>query len=138
MDLPGKIIGKKTFNMQLQFTNRQIFFAVSQCWEKLHFRLKTHLQDLVLANDEPAYLQSVTITPDQLGIIYKSVSGISEGEARAINAELKNSLMQQLAPLMTSNDEEALAVISKVQEIDAANENTLQAKIDSGKSQILA
>lgn len=124
--------------MILKFTNTQIFFATSQCFGQLHFRLQTHLQDLVLANSEPEYAQEVTITPTQLAQVYRSVSTIAEGEARKINGEMKASLVPQLMQLAGGGDVEALEVLGMLQEIDAANEVTAEAKIESGKQQILA
>lgn len=123
--------------MQLQFTNRQIFFSTSQCFGQLHFRLKTQLQDLVLANDDPEFVQTVAITPAQLAQVYKSVSSISEGEARKINGEMKDSLLTQLMQLAGNGDEEAIAVLGMLQEIDESNDTVAEAKIKSGKEQIL-
>lgn len=124
--------------MQLQFTNRQIYFAISLCFPELHFRLRTHLQDLVLANDAPDHLQTVTISAKQLAQVYKSTSTIAEGEARRINGEMKDSLLPQLMQLSGADDPEALEAIELIQAIDQANENTAEQKILSGKSQILS
>lgn len=124
--------------MQLQFTNAQIFFSVSQCFPDLHHRFKTHLADLVLENDDPNYLQSVNITPEQLAHVYRSVSTIAEGEARKINGEMKAALLPQLMVLAGQENEEALAALGMLQQIDQMNDLTRDAKITAGKEAILA
>lgn len=123
--------------MLLQFTNKQIFFSVSQCFGDLSPRLRTHLQDLVLINSEDDFVQTVTITPKQLAEVYRSVSGIAEGEARLINGQMKDALLPQLMGLAQNGDEEALEAIGLIQAIDAQNDGVMEAKVLSGKTQIL-
>ena len=150
--------------MKLQFTNRQICFATSQCFGSLHFRLQTHLQDLLLVNSEDDHVQDVTITPEQLVQVYKSVSTIPEGEARKINGEMKASLIPQLLgaaglPIALNKDNqfdeaangmaimelaqtgiqdnEGLNALLLILAADQQNDGVAEAKIAAGKEQIL-
>lgn len=123
--------------MQLQFTNKEIYFSTSQCFRELHPRFQTHLADLVLANDDETYSQTVTITAQQLVQIYKSQSSLPEGVARAINGQMRDSLLVQLVPLAGQGDTEAIEALSLIQNISDQNDATTQALIDNGKGQIL-
>ena len=66
---------------------------------------------MILINSEDEFVQTVTITPKQLAEVYRSVSGIAEGEARKINGEMKDALLPQLMGLAQIGDEEALEVM---------------------------
>jgi hypothetical protein len=124
--------------MQLQFTNKEIYFATSQCFRELHPRFQTHLADLVLANDDETYSQTVTITTQQLVQIYKSQSSLPEGVARAINGQMRDNLLAQLLPLTEQGNTEAIEALGLIQEISVKNDAATQAIIDNGKAQILA
>ena len=54
--------------MELQITNREIFFAVENCWNELNYKLKTQINKLVSENSEDNFVQTIDI--DAQSFIY--------------------------------------------------------------------
>ena len=142
--------------MILQITNREIFFAVENCWNDLNYKLKYQINQLVTANSEDGYVQSVDVDAQSFILIMKAVNSQPQGIAKDINPPMHLSLKAQLltavTPIMahlatlTDEDEinayklehsEILTMTEKVQSILLENEAMLEAKILNGKTQIL-
>lgn len=143
--------------MVLQITNREIFFAVENCWNELNYKLKYQLNNLVTANSEDAYLQSVDIDAQSFILIMKAVNSQPQGIAKDINPSMHISLKAQILTLVTpimdhlatltdqaeidaykETHSEILTMAERVQTILLENEAMLEAKILNGKTQILA
>ncbi len=142
--------------MILQITNREIFFAVENCWNDLNYKLKYQINQLVTANSEDGYVQSVDVDAQSFILIMKAVNSQPQGIAKDINPPMHLSLKAQLltavTPIMahlatlTDEDEinayklehsEILTMTEKVQSILLENKAMLEAKILNGKTQIL-
>ena len=142
--------------MILQITNREIFFAVENCWNDLNYKLKYQINQLVTANSEDGYVQSVDVDAQSFILIMKAVNSQPQGISKDINPPMHLSLKAQLltfaTPIMahlatlTDEDEinayklehsEILTMTEKVQSILLENEAMLEAKILNGKTQIL-
>ena len=142
--------------MELQITNREIFFAVENCWNELNYKLKTQINKLVSANDDEEFVQTVDVDAQSFILIMKAVNSQPQGIAKDINPPMHLSLKAQIlayvTPVMkhlaTLTDQseidayrlehsEILTMAEKVQSILIENEAMLQAKILNGKTQIL-
>lgn len=142
--------------MELQITNREIFFAVENCWNELNYKLKTQINKLVSANDDEEFVQTVDIDAQSFIFIMKAVNSQPQGIAKDINPPMHLSLKAQILKLvepvmaqlaLITNEEEInhykaqnaeiLTMAEKVQSILKENEDMLQAKILNGKTQIL-
>lgn len=143
--------------MKLNITNREIFFAVENCWNELHYKLKNQINNLVTANSEDSFVQEVDINAQSFILVMKAVNSQPQGIAKDINPPMHLSLKAQLlaavAPIMahlaTLTDEveieayrethsEILTMAERVQSILLENEAVLEAKILNGKTQILS
>ena len=143
--------------MKLNITNREIFFAVENCWNELHYKLKNQINNLVTANSEDSFVQEVDIDAQSFILVMKAVNSQPQGIAKDINPPMHLSLKAQLfaavAPIMahlaTLTDEveieayrethsEILTMAERVQSILLENEAVLEAKILNGKTQILS
>lgn len=142
--------------MILQITNREIFFAVENCWYMLNYKLKYQINQLVTANSDDDYLQEIDIDADSFIKIMLAVNSQPQGIAKDINPvmhlNLKNQILAQAQPIsiqlsqLTDPEEieafkianvEILTIAEKVQSILDDNLTMLEAKILNGKSQIL-
>ena len=142
--------------MELQITNREIFFAVENCWNELDYKLKYQINKLVKANESDNYLQTVDVDAQSFILIMKAVNSQPQGIAKDINPPMHLSLKAQILTLvepvlkqlaLITNEEEInqykaenadiLMMAEKVQSILKENENMLEAKILNGKTQIL-
>lgn len=142
--------------MILQITNREIFFAVENCWNDLNYKLKYQLNQLVTVNSDDEFVQTIDIDAESFIKIMGSVSNQPQGIAKDINPPMHLSLKAQLltavTPIMahlatlTDKDEinayklehsEILTMAEKVQSILVENERMLENKILNGKTQIL-
>ena len=142
--------------MELQITNREIFFAVENCWNELNYKLKTQINKLVSANDDEEFVQTVDIDAQSFIFIMKAVNSQPQGIAKDINPlmhlSLKAQILKLVEPVMAqlakmTNEEEItlykaqnadiLMMAEKVQSILKENEDMLEAKILNGKTQIL-
>lgn len=143
--------------MKLNITNREIFFAVENCWNELHYKLKNQINNLVTANSEDSFVQEVDIDAQSFILVMKAVNSQPQGIAKDINPPMHLSLKAQLlaavtpimAHLATLTDEveieayrethsEILTMAERVQSILLENEAVLEAKILNGKTQILS
>ena len=142
--------------MELQITNREIFFAVENCWNELNYKLKTQINKLVSENSEDNFVQTIDIDAQSFIFIMKAVNSQPQGVARDINPPmhlaLKAQILKLVEPVMAqlaliTNEEEInhykaqnadiLMMAEKVQSILKENEDMLEAKILNGKTQIL-
>jgi len=142
--------------MELQITNREIFFAVENCWNELNYKLKTQINKLVSENSEDNFVQTIDIDAQSFIFIMKAVNSQPQGVARDINPPmhlaLKAQILKLVEPVMAqlakmTNEEEItlykaqnadiLMMAEKVQSILKENDDMLEAKILNGKTQIL-
>ena len=142
--------------MQLQFKNSQIYFAVESIWAQIDYRLKFQLHNLVAANSEDDFIQTVDVQPNDFIQIYRAVSAQPEGVATKANETLEDDLMPQLIaahnlqPVMVNNafshfepvpdvePNEAGQIILGIQQIKQENRAVRDAKVLNGKTQILS
>ncbi len=143
--------------MKLNITNREIFFAVDNCWNQLDYKLKYQLNHLVTENSEDDFVQTIDINAEMFLLIMNAVNGQPQGIAKDINPamhlSLKNQIRAQAMPiirhLQTLPDEseietyketnkEILKIANDVQSILVSNLAMLDAKILNGKTQILS
>lgn len=142
--------------MELQITNREIFFAVENCWNELNYKLKTQINKLVSENSEDNFVQTIDIDAQSFIFIMKAVNSQPQGIAKDINPPMHLALKAQILALvepvlkqlaLITNEEEInqykaenaeiLIMAEKVKSILDENEAMLQAKILNGKTQIL-
>ena len=142
--------------MELQITNREIFFAVENCWNELNYKLKTQINKLVSENSEDNFVQTIDIDAQSFILIMKAVNSQPQGIAKDINPPMHLSLKAQILKLvepvmaqlaLITNEEEInhykaqnaeiLMMAEKVQSILKENEAMLESKILNGKAQIL-
>ena len=142
--------------MELQITNREIFFAVENCWNELNYKLKTQINKLVSENSEDNFVQTIDIDAQSFIFIMKAVNSQPQGIAKDINPPMHLSLKAQILKLvepvmaqlakMTNEEEitlykaqnaDILMMAEKVQSILKENDDMLEAKILNGKTQIL-
>ena len=142
--------------MELQITNREIFFAVENCWNELNYKLKTQINKLVSENSEDNFVQTIDIDAQSFIFIMKAVNSQPQGIAKDINPLMHLSLKAQILKLvepvlaqlaLITNEEkinhykaqnaEILTMAEKVQSILKENDDMLEAKILNGKTQIL-
>ena len=143
--------------MNIQITNREIFWCVESVWSQLDYKLKYQLNQLVSANDTDDYLQTISIDADSFIMVMKAVSNQPQGIGKDINPplhlSLKNQILTLVAPIMghlatlTDEDEinaykaensEILKIAEAVQSILDINLDMLEKKILNGKVQILS
>ena len=143
--------------MELQITNREIFFAVENCWNELNYKLKTQINKLVSENSEDNFVQTIDIDAQSFIFIMKAVNSQPQGVARDINPPMHLALKAQILALaepvlrqlaLITNEKEInhykaqnadiLMMAEKVQSILKENEDMLEAKILNGKTQILS
>jgi len=143
--------------MEIQITNKEIFWAVESVWENLDYKLKYQIHQLVNINSEDDFIQTIEIDAASFIKIMKAVSGQPQGIAKDINPplhlSLKNQILAIAGPIMyqlsTLTDEveieafkvlnsEILTIASEVQSILVTNETMLNNKILNGKTQILS
>ena len=142
--------------MELQITNREIFFAVENCWNELNYKLKTQINKLVSENSEDNFVQTIDIDAQSFIFIMKAVNSQPQGIAKDINPPMHLALKAQILALvepvlrqlaLITNEKEInhykaqnadiLMMAEKVQSILKENEDMLEAKILNGKTQIL-
>lgn len=142
--------------MKVTITNREIYFAVENCWNNINYKLKYQLNQKITANDADDFEQEIDIDGDTFIIIMNAVNNQSQGIAKDINPPMHLKLKQQILALVTPvmqhlatlTDEaeieaykaehaEILRVAGAIQEILISNNNMLEAKILNGKTQIL-
>jgi len=142
--------------MTLKFTNEQIYFALESIWDKLDYKFKYHINELVLANDADDYEQDVTVSVPTLIQCYIAISSGNYGAVTDMAEELLPSLKTQLytasnldefetymalsdktgVPIVEPN-EYTLALI-EIGNLKARDVSVRDAKVLNGKTQILA
>ncbi len=142
--------------MKLNITNREIFFAVENCWESLPFKFQVQLFNLVKENDADEFEQKVDIDANTFIKVMLAVNSQAQGISKDINPamhlKLKNQILTEVQPIMIGlsqlSDEaeieaykeehkEILTIAERVQSILTDNLQILENKILSGKQRIL-
>ena len=115
--------------MQIQFTNKHIFFVLEGLWNKpdtLDYRFKARIYDLVLANSEEDFLQTFEIDVPTFVKCFKEVTIQREGVAAYINQEMLQSIVPQL---MAGNN--IAAVQNSIAALELWREEVYQVWYDS-------
>ena len=142
--------------MKLNITNREIFFAVENCWDSLPFKFQVQLFNLVKENESEDFEQTVDIDANTFVKIMLAVNSQAQGISKDINSamhlKLKNQILTEIQPIMIGlsklSDEaeieaykeehkEILTIAERVQSILTDNLQLLENKILSGKQRIL-
>lgn len=142
--------------MKLNITNREIFFAVENCWESLPFTFQVQLFNLVKENDADEFEQEVDIDANTFIKVMLAVNsqpqGISKDINPAMHLKLKNQILTIAQPILVGlsqlTDEveieqykethsEILTIAEQVQKILGDNLQMLENKITNGKQRIL-
>lgn len=124
--------------MEITINNRSIFFAVENCWDKLSYKLKYQLNELVTANSADDFVQTVNIDKESFLLIMRAVNSQPQGIAKEINPIMYDSLKIQVLEKAQKGDTEAIEILTAMQDILVENATMLENKIINGKSQILA
>jgi len=124
--------------MEITINNRSIFFAVENCWDKLSYKLKYQLNELVTTNSVDDFVQTVNIDKESFLLIMWAVNSQPQGIAKEINPIMYDSLKTQILEKAQKGDTEAIEILKKMQDILVENATMLENKIINGKSQILA
>ena len=122
----------------LQLKNKHIYFALEAIWTELDYRFKYQINQLVAENDEDDYLQTIQVDRATLNQILVSVNYQAQGVAREINPEMFMAILPQVQALATGGNQEAIDILADMQAATAANDALKNAKIQNGKTQILA
>lgn len=142
--------------MKLNITNREIFFAVENCWESLPFKFQVQLFNLVKENDADEFEQEVDIDANTFIKVMLAVNSQPQGISKDINPvmhlKLKNQILTIAQPILVGlsqlTDEveieqykethsEILTIAEQVQKILEDNLQMLENKITNGKQRIL-
>lgn len=142
--------------MKLNITNREIFFAVENCWESLPFKFQVQLFNLVKENDADEFEQEVDIDANTFIKVMLAVNSQPQGISKDINPvmhlKLKNQILTIAQPILVGlsqlTDEveieqykkthsEILTIAEQVQKILRDNLQMLENKITNGKQRIL-
>jgi len=132
--------------MTLQFSNTHIFFALEAIWDNLNYKFKYAINEIVAANPDDDYMQTIDISEDILIQIFSTVTVQPEGVAAFINAEMLAELAPQIAAVSniadvqagTAAPNEGARIQIAINDIDVANKAVKAAKILRGKNKILA
>jgi len=124
--------------MEIQIKNRHIFWATESCWNALDYRFKAQINTLVTENSEDEFEQTLSINKETFVQVMNAVNSQPQGIALAINPELYDSLKAQLVTAAQQGNVEALEIAQAMEAILLTNAGYLEAKILSGKTQILA
>lgn len=143
--------------MELQFTNKQIFFALESIWNQLDYRFKYQINQLVTANEADDYLQTLSIDRATLMQCYRAMSNGSYGctvdMAEVLLGDLRTQLttkgnyadyvayiesLETASPLPKVEPDEYTQSILDVQAYKLEDKALENAKIVNGRAQILA
>lgn len=126
--------------MELQFKNKHIFFALADVWStsSLDYRFKYQVNTLVTANPDDEYIQTLNIDGDTLTYLFDVTTKKPEGIAAAINKEMLDFLLPQLAVLSQTGNSEVLETINNINNIVAYNYQKKVSSITDGKNIILS
>lgn len=114
--------------MELNFSNKLIFFATTSIWPFLDYKFKYHINLLVAANSDDDYIQSITINKDTLLSCYNSLSNSPYGTTVDTAGELLTSLLPQL--ITNSNKTDYEAYLLEKEAYDEAIASDPEADID--------
>ena len=124
--------------MEIQIKNKHVYWATESCWNALDYRFKAQINTLVTENSEDEFEQTLSINKETFVQVMNAVNSQPQGIALAINPELYDSLKVQLVTAAQQGDVEALEIAQAMEDILLTNAGYLEAKILSGKTQILA
>jgi len=124
--------------MEIQIKNKHVYWATESCWNALDYRFKAQINTLVTENSEDEFEQTLSINKETFVQVMNAVNSQPQGIALAINPELYDSLKAQLVTAAQQGDVEALEIAQAMEDILLTNAGYLEAKILSGKTQILA
>lgn len=132
--------------MIINFKNQHIFFALANIWNDLHYKFKSHINELVSMNSDNEFIQLVDVPEAIIIQIYHANSKQAQGIAKYINVDMQAALVPQLMeasnmPEVMLGDEEpneASRILMACMNIDTVNAQYREAIIISGKTQILA
>ena len=124
--------------MEIKIKNKHVYWATESCWNALDYRFKAQINTLVTENSEDEFEQTLSINKDTFVQIMNAVNSQPQGIALVINPELYDSLKVQLITAAQQGDVEALEIAQAMEAILLTNAGYLEAKILSGKTQILA
>jgi len=124
--------------MEIQISNRHIFFAVENCWANLDYRFKAHINSLVTINSDDSYVQNITISKVTFIQVMNAVNNQPQGIALAINPEMYDALKAQVVALALQGNTEAIEIVQEMEGILLANADMLNKKLLNGKTQILS
>ena len=133
----GRRAGKNN-HMELKIKNKHIFWAVENCWQSLDYRFKAQINELVTANSDDDYVQTIQIKKSDFVQIMNAVNSQPQGIALVINPELYDSLKSQLIIAAQQGSDEASEIVMEMESILQVNAGYLEAKLLNGKTQILA
>ena len=105
--------------MKLKFKNEHIFYALEPVWNDLHYIFQAKIGLLITANSEKDFEQEIEVSKDILVQIYKGVSQQPEGMAAAINKEIKDDLIPQLAAVSNMDEVIKFAMAEKYEKFMA-------------------
>lgn len=114
--------------MELNFSNKLIFFATTNIWPFLDYKFKYHVNLLVTANSDDDYVQTLTLNKETLLSCYNSLSNSSYGTTVDTAGELLTSLLPQL--ITKSNRTAYEAYIAAKAAYDEAIELDPEAELD--------
>jgi len=124
--------------MKINITNREIFFAIENCFSLLKNSFTSQLYKLVSQDDYELTVQQIDIDKETFITIMRAVNSQPQGVALDINPAMYDSLKVQLITLAQGGDVEAVEVLTEMTSILAENSAMLNNKILNGKTQILS
>lgn len=90
--------------MKLNITNREIFFAVENCWEYLPFKFQVQLYNIIKDNDKYDVEQTIDIDANTFIKIMLAVNSQPQGISKDINPtmhlKLKEQILTAVQPIM--------------------------------------
>lgn len=121
----------------LQLKNKHLYFALESIWNDLDYRFKYQINQLAMANDDDEYEQKIEVNRETIAKIIQSVNLKPQGISREINPEMFIAVQSQIQALVQQGNEEAIEIAQDMAKATLANTEMLNAKITSGKEQIL-
>lgn len=124
--------------MKINITNREIYFAVENCFGSLKNSFTSQLYALVSADDNEQTVQEIDIDKETFITIMRAVNSQPHGVALNINPAMYDMLKAQLVILAQGGDTEAIEILTEMTAILNENAGMLKNKILNGKTQILS
>lgn len=121
----------------LQLKNKHLYFALESIWNDLDYRFKYQINELATANDDDDFEQKIEVNRETIAKIIQSVNLKPQGISREINPEMFIAVQTQIQALVQQGNEEAIEIAQDMAKATLANTEMLNAKIASGKEQIL-